>query len=185
MTDTPAVEDLVKAAQAAPYHSILEIWTKVLANADPDERIQPQWANRIVTTYHGLGFADLPDFQKRFVEMVRTLHAIVVAEYEDDPDALHVTSSEEDAERNSTHYINLLIDWQKQIYYWELVWDTTDPGAASELAAISEVHKMFFAEQGLTALLDRINLQFTDDHRAALSAELDLLRDSVHGGKDA
>jgi hypothetical protein len=50
------------------------------------------------------------------------------------------------SEHNSVHYLNILFTWQKQILSWELDWDCTADDAAIELAAIVEVHKMFFGE---------------------------------------
>jgi hypothetical protein len=40
------------------------------------------------------------------------------------------------------------------------------------VAALSEVHSMFFSPEGVTGLLDQINFQFTDADRQLLQEEL-------------
>ena len=51
------------------------------------------------------------------------------------------------------------------------------------MAAISEVHKMFFAEQGLTSLLDQIGFQFDDEDREGLVALLEDTRKTMAGAE--
>jgi hypothetical protein len=64
---------------------------------------------------------------------------------------------------------------------WELDWDCTDSAAGAELAAISEVHTMFFGDVGLTSLLDQISFEFTDMHRDALGMALLNYKESREG----
>jgi hypothetical protein len=71
--------------------------------------------------------------------------------------------------------------WQITVLGWELDWDCMDPDAPAELAAISEVHTMFFGEVGLTALLDEIPFEFTDMHREALALALQSFKDGREG----
>jgi hypothetical protein len=85
-------------------------------------------------------------------------------------------SAEVDSEENGPLYRTLLTEWQKQFLTWELSWDCTSPEAAAEVAAISEVHKMFFGQTGIVAYLDNIKLEFTEADQAALAAELEALK---------
>jgi hypothetical protein len=172
------VQDILDEANSAPYHTILEVWREVLkpARAERLKKITPQWANRIVTTYNGLSFADMLEFRERYFGKIGELEEILLAEIDTDDECLNVTSPEEDVEANSSHYMNVLINWQKAFLTWELAWECADPDASIELAAISEVHRMFFDPNGLTALLDQIKFEFTDADRDLLAAELNDLR---------
>jgi hypothetical protein len=181
MPEFDTVEDLVAdAAQNVAYHTILEVWREVLkpARVERTKKITPQWANRIVTTYQGLGFADMEDFRDLYFDKIGELEDILAGEIESDDECLNVTTPEEDVEHNGAHYFNVLINWQKTFLTWELEWHPADDLAGVELAAISEVHRMFFDSNGLTALLDQIKFEFTDDDRDLLAAELNALREA-------
>jgi hypothetical protein len=172
------VEDILEQANAAPYHSILEVWREVLkpAREERSKKITPQWANRIVTTYNGLKFGDMLEFREQYFGKIAELEEILLAEIDTDDECLNVTKPEEDVEANSHHYLNVLINWQKAFLGWELAWDCGDTDAAIELSAISEVHRMFFDQNGLTALLDQIKFEFTDADRDMLADELNAMR---------
>lgn len=185
MTDTTlpedlTVQDILDDANAAAYHTILEVWREVLkpARAERTKRITPQWANRICTTYREISFADMLEFRDRYFDKITELEGILLAELDGDDECLKFATPEEDVEFNTHHYMNILIDWQKAFLTWELEWDCADPDASIELAAISEVHRMFFDPNGLTALLDQIKFEFTDADRDLLADTLQELRDS-------
>lgn len=173
------VDDIINEASDAGYHSILEIWRAVLAPAEQEKsrRITPQWANRIVGTYNGIGFDAIPDFRDLYYDRVIELAQILEALIEDDPECLNVTSAEEDIEVNWTRYKQMLIDWQKAFLLWELEWRADRPDAAIQIAAIAEVHKMFFDERGLLGLLDQIKFEFTELDQAELATELQAMKD--------
>ena len=179
MPEFETVDDLVADAAAnAGYHTILEIWREVLVPSfeERKKKITPQWANRIVTTYQGLGFGDMHHFRDRYFDKIAELFNILVAEIESDDECLNVMTPKEDVELNAHHYINVLTNWQKAFLTWEIDWSAAASDAAVELASISEVHRMFFDQNGLTALLDQINFEFTDADRDLLAAELQDLR---------
>jgi hypothetical protein len=178
MPEFDTVEDILEQANAAPYHSILEVWREVLkpAHKERKAKITPQWANRIVTTYAGVVFNDMHYFRDRYFDKIAELEKVLLTEIELDDECLNVTSPEEDVEHNSHHYINVLTDWQKTFLSWEIEWSAAASDAAVELAAISEVHRMFFDQNGLTALLDQIKFEFSDADRDLLAAELQDLR---------
>lgn len=185
MTDTTlpefdTVQDILDEANAAPYHSILEVWREVLKPARTERlaKITPQWANRICTTYREVNFDDMLEFRDRYFDKIAELEDILAGEIESDDECLNVTKPEEDVEHNSHHYLNVLTNWQKTFLTWELEWDCADTDASIELAAISEVHRMFFDQNGITALLDQIKFEFSDNDRDLLAAELQELRDS-------
>lgn len=176
-------EDLVAEAEKAPYHSILEVWRAVLApaEAERDLRITPQWANRIVASYRGIEFADMPKFRDMYFDQVQGLANILEDEIVTDAECLNITSAEEDVERNTVHYLNILFDWQKAIMQRELDWKPDDSDAALEIAVLSEIHKMFFDQTGLVGLLDQINFEFTDSDRQLLASELEDMKNLVEG----
>lgn len=149
------------------FHPILQIWRAAL---DPIEgeaavNITPQWATRIVSSYVGMTFADMLEFQERYFAKLMELRDILDGVIASDEECLTYSTPEEDIEGNRTHYLNLLLSWQTAFLQWELDWDCADPCAAVELAAVSEAHKVFFGAQqapGLTAYLDNIGMEFTD-----------------------
>ena len=174
------MQDILDEANNVAYHSILEVWREVLkpARTERTTKITPQWANRIVTTYQGVDFGDMHHFRDRYFDKIAELENILLGEIELDDECLNVTKPEEDVEHNTHHYINVLTNWQKTFLSWELDWSAAASDAAVELAAISEVHRMFFDQNGLTALLDQIKFEFSDDDRDLLAAELQELRDA-------
>jgi hypothetical protein len=177
------VGDIMAEAGRAPYHTILEVWRAVLqpAAAERNSRITPQWANRIVTSYRGIGLADMPRFRDTYFGMILELSLSLDDEIDGDAECLKHTSAEEDVEHNTAHYLNVLFNWQRIIVQRELDWECTSPDAAVEIAAMSEVHKMFFSENGLTALLDQINFEFTDSDRDLLASELAGMKNAKEG----
>jgi hypothetical protein len=184
MPEFETVDDLMAdAAENAGYHTILEVWREVLAPAKDEakKKITPQWANRIVTTYSSMFFGDMGDFRDRYFGKIADLEDILLDEIHSDDECLNMTTPEEDAKENAFHYLNVLINWQKAFLSWELDWDFAAHDAHAELAAISEVHRMFFDPNGLTALLDQIKFEFTDNDRDLLAAELEDLRASKEG----
>ena len=185
MTDTTettdlTVQDILEEAGQAGYHTILEVWQQVLkpAEVEKTKKITPQYANRICTTYNGVQFKDMVDFRDRYFSKILQLASILDLEIATDDECFNLVTPEEDVEHNNTHYLNVLTDWQKAFLQWELDWETTDPSASIELAAISEVHRMFFDQNGLTSLLDQIKFEFTDDDRDLLAAALQELREA-------
>jgi cyclopropane fatty-acyl-phospholipid synthase-like methyltransferase len=177
------VEDILSEADEAPYHTILEIWREVLkpAIAEANKKITPQWAQRITSSYRELTFKDMDLFRDDYFARIGNLATILDVEIATDDECLNLVSPEEDVQHNGRHYLNLLVDWQKQFMQWELDWECTDPYAAIELASIAEVHRMFFDSNGLTNLLDQINFEVSDADREMLTAALEELRVSAEG----
>ena len=174
-------KDLAKMLEESEliFHPVLEVWTEVLSNGPElaKEKVSPQWASKIVGTYAGVTFADMEDVQNSYFSKIATLADILAAQIATDKDCLSYTTPEEDALENSKHYKQLLTDWQLTFLQWELDWNCRDPHAASELAAISEVHKMFFGPTGLTAYLDNIKFEFNESDQMELANALTELRD--------
>lgn len=186
MTEAPettdlTVQDILEEAGQSTYHAILEVWREVLKPAASErlKRITPQYANRICTTYNGMQYSDMLNFRDLYFDHILELARILDIEIDSDDECLNIVSAEEDVAQNSHHYINVLTEWQKAFLQWELNWDCADPDAGLQLAAISEVHRMFFDQNGLTALLDQIKFEFTDADRDALAEALAALRDEA------
>lgn len=172
--DDLTVEDIISDANQAPYHTILEVWREVLkpAEAESRKRITPQWATRVIASYSGLTYADMPAFRDYYFTSIISLGWVLENVIAEDDECLNLHTPEEDLEHNNHHYLSVLINWQLQFMQWEIEWEPTDPDAAVKVAALGEVHKMFFDPQGLTALLDQIDFQFTDDDRDLLASAL-------------
>lgn len=181
-TEELTVQDILDEAieGTEEYHTILEVWREVLRPAEKERyaKITPQWANRIVSAYRELNFADMPNFRDSYFAKIEDLAEILRIEIHTDDECMNVMSAEEDVQNNGFHYLNVLIDWQRQFLQWELAWDCTSLNAAAELAAISEVHRMFFDATGLTSLLDNIQFEITDSDRDLLAAALQELKDA-------
>lgn len=158
-----AIEDFLDGKEPT-FRPILYIWREVLRNAhtQKDDRVGPHYALRLVQSYFGVGFAAVELLKDLFFDHVIELLNILELEIEGDPDCLTYTTPEEDREHNAHHYKNLLLQWQQAVLSWELDWDSNDPDAAAKLAAIGETHNMFFGQNGLTAHLDNIKLEFTE-----------------------
>lgn len=163
------------------FHPILQVWREILKPARDElgKRITPQWASRIVASYQDVAFADMVDMRDRYYGKILELLDVLEAEIATDGDCLSYTTPEDDVAENSEHYKNLLRDWQLRFLQWELDWDCTDAKAGVELAAISEVHKAFFGQTGLTQFLDNIRFEYTEADQAALAAELEALKEEA------
>jgi hypothetical protein len=173
--DLSDLEELgVMPGQDATFHPILEVWREVLkpARDELDAKVTPQWANRIVGSYAEMRYADMVQFQRRYYGKIIELLDVLDEEIASDEDCLTYSDPEEDAKENAHHYKNLLLQWQLAILQWELDWDTADALASVEIAAISEVHKMFFGQTGITAFLENIGFEFTEDDQQALGEAL-------------
>lgn len=167
--------DLRKLMDEEPsYHPLLQIWSEVLAPAEEEatKRVTPQWAMRMVSQYPQLKLQDMNELRDRFYSKIKDLRNILQYEIESDPDCYKRLTMESDAEENREHYLNLLMNWQKQILQWEISWDCTDAKSHIEVAAISEVHKMFFSQEGLTGFLDNIGFEFSEEDGETLAAAL-------------
>jgi hypothetical protein len=169
---------------APAFHPILEVWREVLkpAAAEGQKKVTPQWANKMVQSYPELKFADCNALRDTYYEKLQTMFEIVVAEIDEDEECLNAATPEEDREENGKHYKNILLHWQLRFLGWELQWDCTDGDAAIELAAISETHKIFFGDTGLTQFLDNIKFEFTEDDALEIAAQLEELRVQYLGG---
>lgn len=177
--DEADLKQLLEDGTEPEFHPVLQVWREVLSNGPElaKEKVTPQWASKIVGTYSGVTFADMEEVQAGYFDRIAELARILDLEIATDKDCLSYTTAEDDVLNNSDHYKNLLRDWQLSFLQWELDWDTTSPYAAAQLASISEVHKMFFGPTGLTAYLDNIKLEFTEQDQADLGQALVELRD--------
>jgi hypothetical protein len=165
-------------ADEPSFHPLLQIWTTVLTPAGGESKEMPTaaWCNRIISGYQQITFADMIAFRDKYFTKVEELAEILRLEVASDPEAFSYTTPEEDVENNTAHYKNVLLNWQLQVQQWELDWECTDADAAIELAAISEVHKMFFGPTGIVAFLDNIKFEFTEADQQMLSEALQAQR---------
>lgn len=168
------IEDLIEHGQPS-FHPILKVWREVLKPAETErsEIITGDFANRITQSYREINFADMPVYKELYYDHILELAKILNDEIATDDDCLKAATPEEDVKMNSGHYRQLLIDWQRAFVRWEKEWDCTADGAGIKLAAISEVHKMFFGNTGVVGYLQNIQFQYTEADQAELLAALE------------
>jgi len=172
--DQADLSRLYSSDEVPSFHPILQIWREVLKPAaeEAGTKVTPQWANRITAAYREVAFADMNYVRDSYFGKIAELAHILDLEIASDEDCLTYGTPEEDAAENAHHYKNLLLQWQLAVLAWEMAWETTDEHAGAELAAISEVHKMFFSDQGITAYLETIRFEFTEDDQQQLAEAL-------------
>lgn len=177
--DLASLHAMPEVPEDFEYHPILMVWREILkpARTEASKKVTPQWASRIVAQYQGVTFADMLEFQARYYGKIEELFQMLLDEIATDENCLVYDSPEEDLAENIGHYKNLLRDWQVRFMAWEVAWDCGDPAAGVELAAISEVHKAFFGQTGLTQFLDNIKLELDEAWQAELSAELEAMKE--------
>lgn len=184
------LSELGEAQEQAPYRTLLEVWRAVLEPAVTGEMrtdpISPQWATKMVTTYPGIGFADVEGIHHGVFDMAAELAVILQEEIDSDDECLKKATAEEDATENAAHYKYLLAAWQVHLVQAELSWRPSHREAALELAILSEVQQMFLGEMGLVAHLDSIGFEFTEEDKAVLQDHLVAARNMVlnQGGDD-
>lgn len=166
------VEQLVE--EESVHHTILQVWREILGNAPADalKKPTPSWCSRISQT-HGLKVQEMRQFNELFYATIADLREILEFEIESDPDCLSRLDIELDRDENAVHYKNIIRDWQLQVLQWELDFECTDEDAHIQIAAVSEVHRMFFGDKGLFGFLDNIGLEFTSDDQEELQAVLE------------
>jgi hypothetical protein len=176
--EVDALYSEITGGDAPSFHTILEVWREVLkpAAAEAEKKVTPQWASKMVQSYPELKFADMRALQAAYYSKLLEMLDVVVDEIATDDECLGYTTPEEDVEGNSGHYKAVLLAWQRKFLGYELAWDCTDVDAAVELAAISETHKVFFGEVGLTQFLDNIKFEFTEDDAAEIAQALEDMR---------
>jgi hypothetical protein len=177
--DIAALHAMPEVPEDFEYHPILMVWREILkpARTEALKKVTPQWASRICAQYQQVTFADMNEFRDRYYAKIEELFQMLLDEIASDDNCLVYDTPAEDLAENVSHYKNLLRDWQVRFMAWEVAWDCTAPDAALELAAISEVHKAFFGQTGVTQFLDNIKLELDEEWQAELSAELESMKE--------
>lgn len=179
------LSSLNEARPPQPYRTLLEVWRAVLEPAAAgemrEEPISPQWAVKMVTTYPGVGFADVEAIHLGVFALAAELAELLNNEIDSDDECLKKASAAEDATENARHYKDMLAAWQIHILQEELTWRPSHKDAAVQLAVLSEVQQMFLGETGLVAHLEQIGFQFDDADKAELQQHLLDARNMVLG----
>lgn len=177
--DLADLQAMPEVGEDFEYHPILMVWREILkpARTEAAKKITPQWASRICAQYQQVSYADMKQFQDRYYGKIEELFQMLLDEIASDENCLVYDTPAEDLAENSGHYKALLHDWQIRFVEWELAWDASSLDAAVELAAISEVHKAFFGQTGLTQFLDNIKLEIDEEWQGALSAEIEAMKE--------
>lgn len=180
LLDAELNTDTVLAEGEEPkYHPLLMIWREVLkpATAEADAKPSPQWCNKMVQSYTGIGFDDMYTFRDTYFGKIQEMVAILDEVIASDKECLTYTSAEEDRAENRALYLRVITEWQCQVLRWELRWDCRMQYAEVELAAISEVHKIFFDQTGIANFLDNIGFPMEEGDRDNLAAALNAVRE--------
>lgn len=183
-TEQITLEELYKDAMTGTYRPVLALWSGILSEVDNPKfnKIDIGWAHRMVERHSQIKFSDLPELNSNFRSKLVVLRDALEEVIKENPDHLTVENQQEDAEKNTALYFDLLKKWQIQLLNWELAWDPMDPNAAIEIAAISDTHTMIFGHTGITSLLDAIGYITTDAQQQEL---VDALGDVMNGTEGA
>lgn len=179
--DRAELEALYGEQPKAEYHPILQIWrdTMVPESIDANKGITVQWAVQICGAYPQMTYALMPAFHDLYFLYIETMAEMVRAEIATDEDCLKALDAAEDTALNHDHYCNLLRDWQLFLQDQEMDWDPSEVTAPAVVAALGEVQKFFFSDRGLTAHLEAIQFDFSDEDQAELRAALDAQREEA------
>lgn len=160
--------------------TLLESWLSVLSNAEGarDERITPSETIAALGRHANLlTLADIPRYFDRYYELLIGAHNIVLAQIEDNVEALNV-SKEDDAELNWKHYANIYMLWRQHLMTAEREWDINSEGAAAELAALQDAAGFLFGPTGLVQHLDVIGFSLTPE-------DMELMDDAAEAKDDS
>lgn len=159
--------------EAPTSHSLLQVWQEVLSNVEgaKAERVAPQSANRLVSSWPKMSYADTVVYHEMYHDLLIELRDILTEEIESDPDCFKY-GGEEDAEENREHYLELLFAWQARIQEWEHAWDARDENAAAWIAAIADATAFFVGPNGLVQHLETIKFEFDEEAQLALRDRL-------------
>jgi len=180
MTDQPIetievpddVSEIDSTPEEQPYRTLLELWRAVLASSEDvrkNDRITPQWASKIVGTYHGVGFKDVQKVHDGIFDASSTFARMLDEIIASDDECLNKVDAKEDAQDNARLYRQVLIDWQVWFVEQEARWDSSHEDAAIQLAILSEVHQMFLGQTGFIGHLDEIGFQYTEGDQEELT----------------
>lgn len=160
--------------------TLLESWLSVLSNAEGarDERITPSETIAALGRHANLlTLNDIPAYFDRYYELLIGAHNIVLAQVEDNVEALNV-SKEDDAELNWKHYANIYMLWRQHLMTAEREWDINSEGAAAELAALQDAAGFLFGPTGLVQHLDVIGFSLTPE-------DMELMDDAAEAKDDS
>lgn len=160
--------------------TLLESWLSVLSNAEGarDERIAPSETIAALSRHANLlTLNDIPAYFDRYYELLIGAHNIVLAQVEDNIEALNV-SKEDDAELNWKHYANIYMLWRQHLVTAEHEWDINAESAAAELAALQDAAGFLFGPTGLVQHLDVIGFSLTPE-------DMELMDDAAEGKDDS
>lgn len=166
---TETVEDI--SSLPTEYNTVLRVWQEILSPAGDlvEEPITPKWALYIVNTYPEMTFNKVELFQKTFYGLLEELGGILQEIIDGNKDCLKVADAEEDLEENRQIYLQVIEAWQVALRQRELAWDSNSTTAAEQLAAISEVDRLVFGQEGFINYLDSIKLEVTEAEQQYLT----------------
>ena len=160
--------------------TLLESWLSVLSNAEGarDERIAPSETIAALSRHANLlTLNDIPAYFDRYYELLIGAHNIVLAQVEDNIEALNVPNAD-DAEVNWKHYADSGRLWRQPLVTAEHEWDINAESAAAALAALQDAAGFLFGPTGLVQHLDVIGFSLTPE-------DMELMDDAAEGKDDS
>ena len=168
---------LLEAVDQDLGRTALEIWTEILGDIETMQasRIEPGYANHIVSRWPKLGYGDVPVFYELFHELLKEYREVLAEIVRLHPDALKniapVGDEESDAIANRKVYEELMFQWNLQTAIIEKRWDATDPNAGALIAAMAESQAFVTGGTGLMQALaaPQVGFTWTDEDQTALT----------------
>lgn len=165
-----------------PYYPIAKVWKETLDNADEAEKHRPtaDWCSVIIGKWPFLkAFSDMQQVHNHYFRILRDCRRVLDEALEAFPEALEVTSRDEDVEQNKDFYVRMLAEWQKALLVEQSEWDCDADDAAPWFVALGEVQSQLVGRDGLVSYLGAIDLPFNEDEQAELDKELREFRESL------
>ena len=170
--------DLASLAAAPSPRTVLEIWEEVLSNIETmgAEKIEPGYANHIVTKWPKLDYHQVPQFYALFLSYLRLYREDLHEQLRLHPDAKQNISpvpghEESDAIANRDIYVELMFVWNLTTARIEHEWDALDPLAAEKIAAQAEAQTFVTGSQGMLQALTApsVGFSWTDEEQEELT----------------
>ena len=166
--DNPAPEP-----EAPPReHTMLETWREILSNVDTmkDRRVTMEDALQPLNNHPYLKLSEVSAHNAAFYSFLSEAFDALNYEIQSDPKCLSRT--ENDAEENRAHYLNLIINWGKIARAREEAWGATDPIAAPLLSGHIEAASFLMGSKGLLAHLGEIDFEYDDEDAQMVNAAI-------------
>ena len=166
-TTIPPTDATAEEGEATLRHiTLLESWWTVLRDGfdnRPEKVSMTEAASMFLGKFPWLQLGDVPVHLDLFYTLIADARDVVYAALEEDPAVLYLTK-EEDGDKNSGLYVDVVIRWHQMLIEFEKNWTPADTSnSRAGLSAASLVAGMLVGENGLVAHLEQINFTMGAD----------------------